>query len=98
MASFRKFHERYRWGKLEADVAALEAGCWVRMLAHVQTFDVNGDGYIGADEMQAYLLAVGAWEKHIRGSGSELRVHPLGFFLCTSTPCIWGILSVFLPS
>ena len=27
MASFRKFHERYRWGKLEADVAALEAGC-----------------------------------------------------------------------
>jgi hypothetical protein len=25
-------------------------------------------------------------------------LNPLGLFLCTSTPCIWGILSAWLPS
>jgi hypothetical protein len=35
-------------------------------------------------------------EKQIRGSGGPLA--PLGLFLCAPIPCIWSILSAFLPS
>jgi hypothetical protein len=69
LEALQRYHEKYRPGKLTSDLAKLadpgwaerEAPNWARLSELIYTFDTDHDGFIGADEMRAYLAAVGAW-------------------------------------